>query len=64
MFSGVNKNFATAGIEGALAMAGDSVNLDAIRGAAAKSGADVLPSRPDVRRATWAILKKWVRSYG
>jgi hypothetical protein len=30
MFSGVNENFATVAIEGALAMAGDSVDLDAV----------------------------------
>jgi hypothetical protein len=33
MFSGVNEVFATVAIEGALAMAGDLVDLDAIRGA-------------------------------
>jgi hypothetical protein len=30
MFNGVNENFATAAIEGALVMAGDTVDLDAI----------------------------------
>jgi hypothetical protein len=30
MFNGANENFATAVIEGALAMAGDSVDLDAV----------------------------------
>jgi hypothetical protein len=44
MFRSVNENFATAAIEGALAMAGDSIDLDVIRGTAAKGGADVLPA--------------------
>jgi hypothetical protein len=30
MFSGVNENFTTAAIEGALAMAGDLVDLDVV----------------------------------
>jgi hypothetical protein len=30
MFSGVNENFSTTMIEGALAMAGDSVDLDIV----------------------------------
>jgi hypothetical protein len=30
MFGGVNENFATATVEGALAIAGDSVDLDAV----------------------------------
>jgi hypothetical protein len=30
MFCGLNENFATAVIEGALALAGDSVDLDAV----------------------------------
>jgi hypothetical protein len=30
MFNGVNENFATATIEGTLAMAGDSVDLDVV----------------------------------
>jgi hypothetical protein len=64
MFSGVNENFPTATIEGALAIAGDLVNLDAIWGVATKSGADVLPAGPDVRRATQTVLKKWWRSFG
>jgi hypothetical protein len=36
MFSGVNENFATAAIEGALAMASDSIDLDVVRGMAAQ----------------------------
>jgi hypothetical protein len=52
MFSGVNENFATATIEGALAMAGDSVDLDGVRITTVESGVDVLPARHDIRRAT------------
>jgi hypothetical protein len=63
MFSGVNENFATAAIEGALAMAEDSVDLDFVRGVAAKSGVHVLPARPDVRRAARVVLKKWWHSF-
>jgi hypothetical protein len=64
MFSGVNEKFVTAAIKGALTMAGDSVDLDAIQGAAAESGMDVLPAGPNVRRATRAVSKKWWRSFG
>jgi hypothetical protein len=63
MFSGVNENFATAMIEGALAMAGDSVDLDVVRVTASESGANVLPARPDVRRAVRAVSKKWWHSF-
>jgi hypothetical protein len=51
MFSGVNENFATAAIEGALTMAGDSVDLDDVQKTAAESGANILPAGHDVRRA-------------
>jgi hypothetical protein len=59
MFSGVNENFASAAIEGALAMAGDSVDLDTVRGVATESSADVLPVESGVQRAMRAVLKKW-----
>jgi hypothetical protein len=64
MFSGVNETFATAAIEGALVMAGDSVDLDVVRGTTSESGADVLPAGPDRRRAARAFLKKWWHSFG
>jgi hypothetical protein len=64
MFSGVNENFATAAIEGALAMAGDSVDLDVVRGAAAESGAYILPAAQDVQRAAQLVLKKWWHLFG
>jgi hypothetical protein len=51
MFSGVNENLATATIEGAIAMVEDSVDLDAVQGTAAKSGADILPAEHDIWRA-------------
>jgi hypothetical protein len=58
------KNFTPAAIEGALVMAGDSVDLDVIWGMAVESGVDVLPAGPAVRRAAGAILKKRWRSFG
>jgi hypothetical protein len=64
MFSGLNENFATVAIEGALAMAGDSVDLDAVWDAAAEIGADVLPAGTDVWRATRAVLREWWHSFG
>jgi hypothetical protein len=64
VFSGVNENFSSAAIEGALVMAEDSVDLDAVRGAAAKGGVDVLPARPDLRKVAGVISKKWSRSFG
>jgi hypothetical protein len=64
MFSGVNENFATAAIEGALAMARDSVDFDGVRCAAAESGAENLPTGHDVRRAVWAVSNKWWHSFG
>jgi hypothetical protein len=64
MFGGVNENFVTATIEGTLMMVGDSVDLDALQSAAAKSGANVLPTERDVLRATRAVSKKWWHSFG
>jgi hypothetical protein len=64
MLSGVNENLATTVIEGALAMAGDLVDLDVVRGMAAESGADVLPVGHNVQRAARAVSKKWWRSFG
>jgi hypothetical protein len=48
MFSGVNENFATAAIEGAFSMAGDLIDLDVVRGAAAEGDVEVLLARSDV----------------
>jgi hypothetical protein len=64
MFNGVNENFATAAIEGALVMARDSVDLDAVQGAAAKSGVDILPVEHNVWRVTRAVSKKWWHCFG
>jgi hypothetical protein len=58
MFSGVNKNFATTVIKGALTMARDSVDLDVVRGVAIEAGMDILPAGCDVGRATRAVSKK------
>jgi hypothetical protein len=64
MFGGVKENFVTAAVEGALILAGDSVDLNALQSAATKSGADVLPTECDVRRAAWVVSKKWWNSFG
>jgi hypothetical protein len=48
VFSGVNENFATAVIEGALTLAGNSVNLEAVRIAASEASADILPAASGV----------------
>jgi hypothetical protein len=64
MFSGVNENFATAAIEGALVMAGDSIDLDVLRGVASVGDADVLPTGSNMRRVAWAISKKWWCPFG
>jgi hypothetical protein len=59
MFSGVNEKFATATIEGDLAIARDSVDFDGVRRMAATSGADILPDAHDAWRAARAMSKKW-----
>jgi hypothetical protein len=64
MFGGVNENFITAAIEGALIMAGSSVDLDALQDAAAASGVDILPVERDVCRAARMVSKKWWHSFG
>jgi hypothetical protein len=64
VFSGVNENFATAAIEGALALAGDLVDLEVVRTGASEAGADILPAASGVRKAAWAISKKWWRLFG
>jgi hypothetical protein len=51
MFSGMNENFATTAIEGALALAGNLVDLEVVRVATFESGADVLPAVSEVRKA-------------
>jgi hypothetical protein len=43
MFGGINENFATAAVEGALTMAGDFVDLEAMRDAVTSSCADIWP---------------------
>jgi hypothetical protein len=62
VFAGVNKNFVSSIVKGALAMAGDFV--DSIEDAAAASGADILPAEWDVQRAACVIAKKWWRCFG
>jgi hypothetical protein len=58
VLSGVNENFATAAIERALTLAGDSIDPEAARDAAFEAGADILPTASSVRRAARDISKK------
>jgi hypothetical protein len=51
IFGGVNENIATAVVEGALATAGDSVDLEVVQDAAVSSGAGILLAGRDVRRS-------------
>jgi hypothetical protein len=64
IFAGVNKNFISVAVEGALTMAGESVDLDTLQDATVESGADILPTGHDVQRATHAVSKKWWHSFG
>jgi hypothetical protein len=59
MFASVNENFISTAVEGALMMAGEFVDLDALRDATAKNGADILLAGQDVWRAACAVPKKW-----
>jgi hypothetical protein len=58
MFSGSNENFATAAIDGALAMARDSSDLNVVRDAAAESGVNILHAGSDVWWAARTVSKK------
>jgi hypothetical protein len=64
IFAGVNENFISATVEGALMMAGESVDLDTLQDVAVDSEVDILPVGCDVQRATCAVLKKWWCSFG
>jgi hypothetical protein len=64
MFSGMNENFATAAIKGALALADNSVDLEAVQVASSEGSADVLPTASGVRKVAWAISRKWWWSFG
>jgi hypothetical protein len=59
VFLGVNENFVSAIVEGALVMAGESVDHDALQDATAASGADILPTEKVVQR-----LHAWYRRSG
>jgi hypothetical protein len=48
VFGGVNENFAIAAIEGPLALADDSVNLEAVRSAASEASVELLPAASGV----------------
>jgi hypothetical protein len=64
MFAGVNENFVSATVEGALVVIGESIDLDAFQDVVAESRAYILPADRDVRRAARALSKKWWRSFG
>jgi hypothetical protein len=64
VFAGVNENFISSTVEGALMMAGDSVDLNAIQDVAVASGANILPTAREVQRAARAVAKNWWRSFG
>jgi ATP:corrinoid adenosyltransferase len=57
VFVGVNKNFASAAVEGTLIMAGNSIDLAALQTMATDSGSNILPVERDVRKATHAVSK-------
>jgi hypothetical protein len=61
---GVNENFATAAIEGALKMTRDSIDLRSLQVAVAESGACILPAECSVWRAARVVSKNWWHSYG
>jgi hypothetical protein len=63
MFGGVNENFATTAVEGALTMAGDSIDLEAMQDVAVSSSADVLHAGQDVRRFAHTVVKNWWHSF-
>jgi hypothetical protein len=63
LFGGVNENFATAAIEGALAML-LLIYLEAMRDGAVSSGADIMPAGRDVQRAACAVVKNYWHSFG
>jgi hypothetical protein len=64
MFVGVNENFFSAAVEGALVMARESDDLDAFQDVAAESRPDILPVDRDVWRAARTVSKKWWCSFG
>jgi hypothetical protein len=64
VFAGINENFASIMIKGTLVMIGGSVDLATLQASAADSGADILPTERDVRRAARVISKNWWRSFG
>jgi hypothetical protein len=49
VFSGLNENIATSAIEGALTLAGDSIDLEAMQTAASEAGAGILPTASGVQ---------------
>jgi hypothetical protein len=51
VFSSVNENFVTAAVEGALVLASDSIDLEAVWIGASEAGADILPAASGVRKA-------------
>jgi hypothetical protein len=64
VFTSVNENFILVVIEGVVVMAGDSVDLAALRDSTTNSGADVLPGVWETRKTTSVITHDWWRSFG
>jgi hypothetical protein len=51
VFSDANENFAITAIEGALALASDSIDLEAVWTTASEASVDILPAASGVRKA-------------
>jgi hypothetical protein len=64
MFAGVNENFISIVVEGALVMAEESVDLDALQDVAAERGTSIWPTGRDVQRDAHTVSKKWWCSFG
>jgi uncharacterized membrane protein len=60
VFSGVNENFAIVAIEGALALAGDSIDLEAVHTTASKDGAYILPTASGAQKSCTSHFNKMV----
>jgi hypothetical protein len=44
VFSGVNENLVTAAIDGALALVGDSIDLEVVQTGTSETSTDILPA--------------------
>jgi hypothetical protein len=64
MFAGVNENFISIVVEGALVMVEESVDLDALQDVATERGTDICPAGRVVQRDAHTVSKKWWCSFG